>query len=238
MAAPARAAALTAMCLALALGLSGCYPSQNQPDYRQARLANQDFDAGADRPASPRTLYAMSRVMAGQGRQDEQAALLRRAIQQQKEFLPAYNDLAQLYLSRHDPKAALATLQKALEVAPNDPVVVNNAGMCHLFMRDYPAALERFNQAARLAPRQGKYRANAALALSMLGRYDEAMELYKQVLPPSKAHYNLGVMHQARKELLEALREYDQARQLESASAAAALDTPAPLLAPATGPME
>jgi len=205
-----------AACLLLCLG--GCAPKPPS-GYEQAQAAEDAFAAGADRPPTPRTLYAMSHVLAGQGKVDEQAAVLRRVIQQQRNFLPAYNDLAQLQLTRHDPQGALATLQQGMQIAPSDPILVNNAGMCRLFMRDYAGALERFNQAAALAPREGRYRANAALALSMLGRYDESLAMYNQVLRPAQAHYNLGVMYQGRQQLLEALREYEMARKLESGEA-------------------
>lgn len=214
-------AAVPAVCSALLLWAAGCAMPPAQSEYSQAQAQEDAFDAGANKPASTATVYGMSRVMAGQGRYEEQAALLRQVISRQKDYLPAYNDLAQLQLSRHDPQAAMTTVKSGLSVAPDDPVLANNAGMCLLFMRDFQGALDQFTTASRLAPRQGKYRANAALALSMLGRYDESLAMYKQVLRPSQAHYNLGVMHQARQQLLEALQEYDRARKLESGSALA-----------------
>ena len=60
------------------------------------------------------------------------------------------------------------------------------------------------------------YRGNVAMAVGMQGRYDEALTLYKQVLTPADAHYNLGVLCEARGDVTRAFDEYARAKELEA----------------------
>ena len=62
---------------------------------------------------------------------------------------------------------------------------------------------------------------NMAVALGMMGRYPEALALYQQVLPAGEAHYNLGVLCDARHDTARATQEYRAAQAARAADAAA-----------------
>jgi Flp pilus assembly protein TadD len=176
--------------LATALVLSSAcatYPSKD--DY-----APDSFDGAVDRGPSIATLHAMARVMAAQGRDSECEVVLEKLLTEHPDFMPAYNELAELHMRNGSLLSAEATLEAGLQRAPEDPTLLNNMGMALLLEQRYEASLDYFTQAAAADPGDARCRANMATALGMLGRIDEALALYYQVLPPEDAHYNVAVL--------------------------------------------
>jgi len=183
---------------------------------RDASGAEEGFDLAADRGPSVKTLHAMAHVLAAQGKDGECELVLNKLIGEHPSFLPAYNELSELYLRHERIDSALEVLRAGLRRDPSDPVLLNNLGMCHVLRGEYPAALEQFTAAAARVPEDGRSRANMAVALGMLGRMDEALALYMQVLSPADAHHNLGVLLTSRGDPEGAAREYALAEELQS----------------------
>ncbi len=171
-----------------------------------------------DRAPTPNTLYAMSRILAAQHRDGECAAVLTKIIQERPDYMPAYNDLAELQMRQRQMDQAMATLHAGLKVSAHQPVLLNNLGMCHLMRSQYEEALDSFTRAAALAPDDTRYRANMAVALGLLGRYDEALALYEQVGSLADAHYNLGVLAESRRDHTRAQTEFARAKTLQAAA--------------------
>ena len=185
---------------------------------RDSTPADAEFERGADKPPTPRMLYAAARILVLQNRDGEAQNVLRRLIREYPRVLPAYCDLAELQMRHDHSDHAMVTLTAALNIDPKDPVLLNNLGMCHL-LRDEPhKALERFMQASSAAPGSARYRSNMAAALGTLGRYEEALALYEQVIPSDEAHHNLSVLAQARGDLSRSVREEALARSAAPAS--------------------
>jgi tetratricopeptide (TPR) repeat protein len=198
--------AFTTLLFAASLGsltvcLNGCLEetSTHRPafDYSQPQVEDE-FQKGADRPPTTKTLYTLAMVLVNQGRDAHAEAILQRLISEYPEFIPAYNSLAELKMRQRRIDQAIETLNKGLNVSPEDPVLVNNRGMCWMIRQDYPKALEDFTRAAGLMPENARYRANMAVALAFLGRDEEALSLYKQILPQDKAKHNLSIIQRAR----------------------------------------
>jgi len=183
-----------------AFSFSGCTESttavpaggwaQSSPD--------SQFQTQAGRPPTTQTQWAMAEILAAQGKDSECEYVLRRIIQTDPKFLPAYNSLAELQMRQGQTNAATGTLQDAQRIGPDDPVLLNNLGMCWLVRRDYENALKVFDKAAAIAPKNAKYRANMAVALGLMGRDEEALALFRQILPEDRAAQNLNVLRQAR----------------------------------------
>ena len=195
---------LAGLCAAVLLGafcLSGCAESTTAvPAAGWAQSgADSEFQMQADRPATTKTLWAMADILATQGKDSECEYVLKRIIQNDPKFLPAYNSLAELQMRQGQTNAATATLQDALRIGPEDPVLLNNLGMCWLVRRDYENALKVFDKAAAIAPGNTKYRGNMAVALGLMGREAESLELFRQILPEDQAARNMEVLRQARK---------------------------------------
>jgi len=198
--------------LVAALGVAGC---QDDGLSVAEKKAGDEWLMGSDRPPSARTLHSMARVFASQGRDAEAEFVLKKVMTDHPGFMPAYVEMAEIHMRRREVESAIGVLEAGLAVSPGDAVLLNNVGMCWIVKDDYKRALEFFTKAAAADPDNARYRANMAMAVGMLGRYDEALTLYKQILSPADAHYNLGVLCEARDDLTRAFEEYDKAKQLE-----------------------
>ena len=196
----------TTMLFAASLGLvmvyfGGCLESNStrKPALDYSRLQVEDeFQKGAERPPTAKTLYALAEVLISQGKDAYAEAVLQRLISEYPKFVPAYNNLAELKMRQRKIGQAMQTLNEGLNISPGDPVLINNTGMCWMLRQDYHKALEEFTKAAGLMPENARYRANMAVALAFLGRDEEALSLYKQILPEEKAKHNLSIIQHAR----------------------------------------
>ncbi|MHC4557969.1 MAG: tetratricopeptide repeat protein [Planctomycetota bacterium] len=187
--------------LVCVLCVSGCSESAGSGSNTDWSMDNPelDFQKQANRPPTVKTLSAMADILATQGRDSECEYVLKRIIQENPKFLPAYNSLAELQMRQGRTNPAIQTLQDALRIHPEDPVLLNNLGMCWIIRGDYENALKMFTKAAGIMPENTKYRANMAVALSLMGRDEESLSLFKQVLPETQANHNLSVLREARK---------------------------------------
>ncbi|KPK86345.1 MAG: hypothetical protein AMJ81_01495 [Phycisphaerae bacterium SM23_33] len=213
----------------------GCTPEPTPISYSAAQtMADESFQAGANRPPTAKTLYAMAKILAMQGKDPQCEHVLKRTIREYPAFLPAYCDLAELRVRQRRIDDAIQTLQAALAMSPRDPVLLNNLGMCRMLKAEYKEALDLFTQASAAMPQDARYRANMASALGLLGRFDESLALYQQVVSPAEAHYNLGILCQVRKDMDRAAQEFKKAKALATASQAESGTAPPPL--PTPGP--
>jgi len=182
------------------LCVGGCSESAGSGQNTDWAINKSDleFQSQANNPPTAKTLYTMADILATQGRDSECEYVLKRIIQDNPKFLPAYNSLAELQMRQGKTNAAIETLQHALAINPDDTVLLNNLGMCWIVRRDYETALKMFTKAAGIMPENVKYRANMAVALGLMGRDEESLSLYKQTLPDDQANHNLSVLREAR----------------------------------------
>jgi len=167
---------------------AGSYSSHNKDN---SLLITSD----SYQPPKAMTLYAMSRILVSQGKDDQGELVLARLIRNFPEFIPAYCDLAELRMRQGRVDDAVEGLSRGLQVAPRDPILLNNSGVCSILKGDYEGALNSFTMAAEVVPRDDRYRANMALALGMLGRYEESLNLYKEVLEAESAQENMTIIN-------------------------------------------
>jgi Flp pilus assembly protein TadD len=160
--------------------------------------AEDSFQTGADRPPSPKTLYALARIFQTQGQDPQAETVLRRIIVDEPKYMPAYCDLAEVQMRQRRVEEAYRTLSEGLKFGPNEPILLNDRGMCQLLLHEYDGALTDFISATALRPDDARYRSNMAVALAMLGRYDESLALYTLAMPAPDAHHNLAVLCEAR----------------------------------------
>jgi tetratricopeptide (TPR) repeat protein len=199
----------------LLLGLitvGGCEPETKIPltSSESQALVDEEWFNGADRPPTPRTLLAMSRVVVSQGREAEAQSVLYNVTRKHPHYPDAYVELAEIHMRNRRVDPAIKTLSGGLVWLPKDHVIINNLGMCYLIRRDYKRAEERFSTAAAIAPNNTRYRSNIALVLGLQGRYEESLALYKQVTDDIEAHFNLAVICEARNDPLQAIEERKQ----------------------------
>lgn len=209
-----RSVRITSFALILALG--ACASDGG------ASKAKGEVDTSGKRPPNANTLYSMSKILISRSQDAEAEAILAKLIREHADYLPAYQELSELYLRHDRVDGAVDVLSSGVKNAPKDAVLWNNLGMCRMLQKRYEEALEGFSKAAAGVPQDARSRANLAVALGMLGRYDESLALYLQVVPPAEAHHNLGVLCEARKDDARALREFATAESLDSTGSAVA----------------
>ena len=185
------------LCMFCVSGCSESADSGQKTDWA-ADQSDIEFQSQANNPPTAKTLYTMADILATQGRDSECEYVLKKIIQDNPKYLPAYNSLAELQMRQGKTNAAIETLRHGLTVNPEDTVLLNNLGMCWIVRRDYGAALEMFTKAAGIMPENPKYRANMAVALGLMGRDEESLSLFKQTLPEDQANHNLRVLQEAR----------------------------------------
>lgn len=188
-------ALLLAVLLAATLLTTGC---AHGPKYEASGQTDDEFNRGAGRSPTPKTLYATARLMAAQNAGHQSEEMLRKVVRADPKFLPAYCDLAELQMREDRPERAAQTLTAGLKAVPGDPVLLNNLGMCLLLKPDYGRARDCFQKAVEAQPRNAAFQANLALALGLLGREQEAEQLYRRILPPADVQHNLKVIREAR----------------------------------------
>ena len=183
--------------VALAVLVPGCITETTRRGDNPAS-GDPAFDSMDNQPASPSTLHALARILASQGRDDECERVLEQIIQRDPDYVPAYSDLAELYLRRNHVDDAIKALSTGLARSPGNPVLLNNMGMCQLLKDDYGPALEMFTKASAANPKESLYLANQAMALGMLERYDEAAAIYRMILAtPKEVRHNIEVLRNA-----------------------------------------
>jgi len=121
-------------------------------------------------------------------------------------------------LTAGDPRSALVTYNKALEVTPDDPAVWRSLGVVYTRLHDYPSAIERFQHSLSLRPRQPQVLVELGFALSQQGQADSAITAYRQAIdldPWDPAAYaNLGVAALRRGAIRPAIEALQRAVQL------------------------
>jgi tetratricopeptide (TPR) repeat protein len=200
------ALASAALVAALAVGLIGCQSDgasskkpQSQAELAKDAEAQDAFDAGAGKPPTPQTLYALARILTAKGDVSQAIGVLRNLIQRYPKYSPAYNALAEAYLSVDRTDDAISALTAGVTRAPKDPVLLNNLGMVYFMDGDYESALAYFDRAVAVAPAEPMYTSNKAAALGMLGRVADSAELYRKHLRKADAFENVQVLMRARK---------------------------------------
>jgi len=183
------------------IGFGGCSESVSSGPKVDSVLNNseQEFQEQDNRPLSSKTLFALSDILATQGRDSECEFVLKRIIQEYPRYLPAYNSLAEVQMRQGRTNTAIETIQDALLINSEDPVLLNNLGVCWMVRGDYEKALEMFTKASGVMPENARYRANMAVALGLMARYEESLSLFKQILPEDQANHNLSVLREMRK---------------------------------------
>ena len=156
------ASVLATPMLLAALLVGGCTGSERQSriSYSSGAVPSSNFQDAAGRPPTAKTLYRMAKILAAQGKLLHSEAVLRTAINRYPEFMPAHCELAGVLVTQRKVSAAAQTLLHAMQISPNDPVLLNDLGMCWMLMGAYEDALAAFAEAADAAPLDARYKAN------------------------------------------------------------------------------
>ena len=175
----------------VAVGMSGC-ATMATSEGRTAGLG--DTQLLGNQPPHANTLYGMARLLRTQGKHEQAEFVLLSLERDYPTFGPTYNDLAEIRMSQNRFDEAIEYLDRGIAVAPNDAVLLNNAGVCCVLKRDFESALVYFKRASAIAPYQARYRANVALAMGLKGEHEGSRVLYGQIVSAEEADFNAALI--------------------------------------------
>lgn len=135
---------------------------------------------------------------ADRGEVDAAEAAYRTAMRQDRQFMAAYLNLADLYRSAGRETEAHAVLREALAVAPREAAVHHALGLQRVRAQEYDAALEYLRRAHELAPDNAEYGFIYAVALHDTGSAQRALTVLRR----------LAAAHPADARIAQALRDY------------------------------
>ncbi|MDF1581841.1 MAG: PEP-CTERM system TPR-repeat protein PrsT [Methyloprofundus sp.] len=109
-------------------------------------------------------------------KESEAKAALTQVIKQSPDYVPALNNLA--WLSRNDdPKQALAYAERANQLSPKNPAVMDTLGVLLLQQGDKVKALALLDQAQALAPKNSSIVFHYAQALQANGKSEQTRKI-------------------------------------------------------------
>ncbi|MCA1633089.1 MAG: tetratricopeptide repeat protein [Acidobacteria bacterium] len=117
-------------------------------------------------------------------------------------------------------RQAVECYERALSVAPRDPVVLANLGNSLYLSDDYRAALKRLKQSARLAPGIAVVQNNIGIVEARLGKYDSAFKSFARAGGEYDAHLKLAGILEIERRDRDAVKHYEAALRLQPGTAA------------------
>jgi len=164
----------------------------------------------------------------GDRRMELQEALMRRRLEKYPDDFAAHFEIGALRLARLDSSEALAMLQVAVGLQPNDPEARNLLGSALVAVGRNTEAIEQFRAAVRLRPDYGTARYNLARALTRAFKFDEAIEDYDQLLKQfprdAQVRDELGELYLRQGKRAQANEMFDQALAIDPKDAVALRD--------------
>jgi Tfp pilus assembly protein PilF len=115
---------------------------------------------------------------------------------------------------------AVKAYERALTVAPKDPVVLANLGNSLYLADDYHAALKRLKRSAKLSPGVPVVHNNIGIVEARLGKYDNAFKSFARASNAFDAHLKLAGILEIQKRERDAARHYEAALRLQPGTAA------------------
>jgi Tfp pilus assembly protein PilF len=125
--------------------------------------------------------------------QDGKAKLyLTQAIKKDKSRWKSYNGLGVIADLERNTDEAINYYQSALEIMPNNPMLLNNLGYSYYLNGDELKARELFNQALNFDTQYKRAIHNLALIEIKSGEFTSAAMLFNRIMSPHESYNNIG----------------------------------------------
>ncbi|MCK4660720.1 MAG: sulfatase-like hydrolase/transferase [Phycisphaerae bacterium] len=169
-------------------------------------------------PEATEPLAGLARAVEQQGRTDEAASLLRRAVELAPENDDFRKRLAQILIKDQRWAEAIQELTTIIDSSPDDVEVPYHIGLALLGMEQYEKALAEFKRGQHMDPKDVRPIRGMALALSRQGKFAEAEKLVRQAFTQfpnaSTLRRDLAVLIQDQGQSGKAIELYRQAVSL------------------------
>ncbi len=202
--------ALLAM-LALGSALAGC--SGTKPFWQTDPAAGQVAGEAADRSIEgPLTL---ARLAEQRGKTVEAERLYRAILERSPDNPVIYHRLAIMQSRNSRFEEANEYFDRALQLKPNDPTLLCDAGYCQYLQQRVDLAETLYRDALEIDPRHEAATNNLALLLAEKGDDRSAFALFRQTGTEAEAHANMGFVYSRRGELQKAKAAYNRALSID-----------------------
>ena len=142
-------------------------------------------------------------------------ALYSEVLRHDPEFRPAYARRGSVALMLGNDLQATCDLTLALELEPDDPLVLALRGDAHTIGKRYDSAVADYSRALELRPSLFRPRFNRAVVLRLRGDLDEARDEFSLILKALPDHapsqFNLGLIDEASGDHEQAMARYSEA---------------------------
>ena len=197
--------------LALVAGSVGC---AHKPD-ANVSARSSDPPAIKDTPMNAQTRFAAGQLAEGQNRADLAITQYNEALKIEPNHLPSLYRLGVVYTQQKQYSKAIETWNRYIKATGGAAEAYSNLGFCQELAGDPAAAEASYRQGISKDPRSEPCRINYGLMLARRGNINEALIQLQVVLPPAKAHYDLGSVLQMQGRTAEARREYQRAVEID-----------------------
>lgn len=160
--------------------------------------------------SGPEFDIVQARAMAASGMRTDARAILLDVVVKYKRNAEAWAQLGIIQADLGDP-AARASLERALELDPEDAEILNNLGYIALSDQDYSRAEQLLRASIKADPSRAQTRNNLALTLALQEKDMEALELFRSTGTEAQARYNMGVACEWRHDNATAIVHYQAA---------------------------
>lgn len=117
-------------------------------------------------------------------------------------------------------KQAAEAYNRALTVAPKDPIVIANLGYSLYLSNNYAGALKRLKQASKLAPGTPVIYNNLGVVTASMGKYDEAYKYFAIASNDYDAHLKLASILEDHNRDRDAIKHYEAALAMQPGASA------------------
>lgn len=152
-----------------------------------------------------------ARAMHAQGMSSQAADMLRGLVKKEPRNGPAWSVLGIVLSDMKDTDGAVAAMERARRITPDDPAVLNNLGYLQMAKGLNQRAVELFELAIVQDPSNARTRNNLGFALARLERDTDAIAAFRAAGSEADARYNMGVACELRGDTASALTNYQAA---------------------------
>jgi len=127
---------------------------------------------------------AYGKALADIGRLEEAASVLSQAHSEDRPNWRVLSTLGSVADQSGNPRQAREYYHRALQIAPEEPSILNNLGLSYMLTKELPLAEETLRRAASRAPGNARIQGNLALVLRLQGKTSEAAAVEIQGVAP------------------------------------------------------
>ena len=193
----------------------------NRPPVGRIPANKSNAASTTERAILPETYLAAGRLHESQDRLEEAAGQYRLASRVKPDCVEAFDRLGSVLDRLGRFNEAEQAYKQAIRLAPAQAYLHNNLGFSYVIQRRWKDAEQCLKKALELKADFARARVNLGLALAQQERYEEAQAQFSAALPPEDAQFNMGLMYQSKRKLVEAARAYKAALELNPGMVAA-----------------